>query len=232
MTTPKEQEELCFHCGLPVPPGTDLKVVIDNQQQPMCCMGCQAVATAIVEGGMENYYRYRTETSKTGQQLVPEALRQMEVYDRDEVQKSFVRHKAEHQHEASLILEGIDCAACIWLNEQHIKSQPGVLDAQVNYSTHRARVTWDDRKISLSGILKAISEIGYLAHPYDPSRHHQILEKQRKDYLKRLGLAAALGMQVMMFAVAMYTGEWWGMDAEYGTFIVWVSLLLTTPVVL
>jgi len=230
MTTPKEPEELCFHCGLPVPAGTDLKVVIDNQPQPMCCRGCQAVATAIVEGGMENYYRYRTETGKTGQQLVPEALRQMEVYDRDEVQKSFVRHKGEHQHEASLILEGIDCAACIWLNEQHIKSQPGVLDAQVNYSTHRARVIWDDRKISLSGILKAISEIGYLAHPYDPSRHHQILEKQRKDYLKRLGLAAALGMQVMMFAVAMYTGDWWGMEAEYRTFIEWVSLLLTAPV--
>ncbi|MCK5359250.1 MAG: cadmium-translocating P-type ATPase, partial [Gammaproteobacteria bacterium] len=156
----------------------------------------------------------------------------MEVYDREEVQKSFVRHSSEYIKEASLILEGIDCAACVWLNEQHIKALPGVQEAQVNYSTHRARVVWDDRQLKLSDILKSISEIGYIAHPYDPSQHQQLLEKQRKDYLKRLGLAGGLGMQVMMFSIAMYSGSWWGMEAQYRTFLQWISLLLTLPVFL
>jgi Cu2+-exporting ATPase len=232
MASEKEQDKHCFHCGLPVPDGLEIKVIIDQQEQPMCCRGCQAVAQAIVDGGMESYYRYRTETSATVKDPVPDALRQMEVYDREEVQKSFVRRNDEHLREASLILEGIDCAACVWLNEQHIRALPGVQEAQVNYSTHRARVVWDDRQLKLSDILKSISEIGYIAHPYDPSKHHQLLEKQRKDYLKRLGLAGALGMQVMMFSIAMYSGNWWGMEQQYRTFLQWVSLLLTLPVFL
>ncbi|MEA1890660.1 MAG: heavy metal translocating P-type ATPase [Pseudomonadota bacterium] len=232
MTDQSNQDIRCFHCGLPVPEGLELSVEINHQAQPMCCKGCEAVARAIVAGGMESYYQYRTEKSTTAKELVPDVLRQTEVYDRAEVQRSFVRRSDENIREASLILEGIDCAACVWLNEQHIKGLPGVLEAQVNYSTHRARVVWDERKIKLSDILKAIAEIGYIAHPYDPSQHHQILEKQRKDYLKRLGLAGALGMQVMMFAIAMYNGDWWGMEQKYRTFIEWVSLLLTLPVFL
>ena len=196
----------------------------------MCCKGCEAVAQAIVDGGMENYYRYRTEKGVTAQELVPDVLRQMEVYDRPEVQKTFVRHAQGNIREASLILEGIVCAACVWLNEQHLKSLPGVLDVQVNYSTHRARVSWNDDETHLSEILRAISAIGYLAHPYDPSVHQQLLEKQRRDYLKRLGLAGALGMQVMMFAVAMYIGDWWGMEDAHRIFFQWISLGLTLPV--
>jgi Cu2+-exporting ATPase len=198
----------------------------------MCCKGCEAVAQAIVDGGMENYYHYRTESGVTAREVVPEVLRQMEVYDRPEVQKSFVRHEQGSINEAALILEGIVCAACVWLNEQHLKRLPGVLDVQVNYSTHRARVRWDDQQIHLSDILKAITEIGYLAHPYDPSTHQRLLEKQRKDYLKRLGLAAALGMQVMMFAFAMYLGDWWGMERAHRVFFQWISLGLTLPVFL
>ncbi|HBE93133.1 MAG TPA: cadmium-translocating P-type ATPase [Gammaproteobacteria bacterium] len=220
----------CFHCGLPVPSGIDYHVHIDNEQRPMCCKGCEAVAQAIVDGGMENYYRYRTEKGVTAQELVPDVLRQMEVYDRPEVQKTFVRHAQGNIREASLILEGIVCAACVWLNEQHLKSLPGVLDVQVNYSTHRARVSWNDDETHLSEILRAISAIGYLAHPYDPSVHQQLLEKQRRDYLKRLGLAGALGMQVMMFAVAMYIGDWWGMEDAHRIFFQWISLGLTLPV--
>lgn len=230
MTDHSNNDIRCFHCGLPVPEGLAIHVEINRQAQPMCCKGCEAVAQAIVAGGMESYYQYRTEKSATAKELIPDELRQTEVYDREEVQRSFVRKTDEHTREASLILEGIDCAACIWLNERHIRRQAGVLEADVNYSTQRARVVWDEREIKLSDILKAVAEIGYVAHPYDPSQYHQILEKQRKDYLKRLGLAAALGMQVMMFAIAMYAGDSWGMEAGYRRLFEWVSLLLTLPV--
>ena len=83
-------EVACFHCGLPVPAGTHFSATIFNQTQPMCCMGCQSVAVAIVENGLEDYYKHRTELPKTPEDLVPEVLRQLALYDHPEVQKSFV----------------------------------------------------------------------------------------------------------------------------------------------
>src|SRR3989344_8319504 len=95
----------CFHCGLPLPPGTDFGAVIDGARRPMCCRGCEAVAKAIVDGGLGEYYRYRTQPAPTRRELVPAFLRETAVYDHPDVQKSFVRSEGEHVREAALILE-------------------------------------------------------------------------------------------------------------------------------
>jgi Cu2+-exporting ATPase len=133
--------------------------------------------------------------------------------------------------EASLILEGIVCAACVWLNERQLRAVPGVVDAQVNYATHRARVSWDSAQVRLSDILQAIRRIGYDAYPYDVTRQEQALERARSQQLRRLGIAGVLGMQVMMIAVALYVGGWSGMEGDFRRLFHWVSLLLTIPVV-
>ena len=212
----------------------------------MCCAGCQAVARAIVDAGMTDYYRYRTDKAQTGKELVPEFLRQIQAYDLPAVQKRFIKNTNvaktsdnndtvdanNARREVALILEGITCAACIWLNEKYLMSLPGVLHVDINYSNHRATVSWDESKISLSQIIEAISRIGYLAHPYDPDRRQQLEEKQRKSLLGRIGVAGVLGMQVMTLAVALYTGDWWGMEEGFREFFRWASLLLTLPVLL
>ncbi len=220
----------CFHCGQPVPSGADFRITLDGRERDLCCRGCQAVAQAIVNGGLGGYYRHRTAPAATAREVVPEFLRQAQLYDHPEVQKSFVRAAGEHRREAALILEGITCAACVWLNEQHLRRLPGVLEVHINYSTHRARVAWDEHKIQLSGILTAISRIGYLAHPYDPGRHQALLEETRRRRLRELGVAGAFGMQVMVIAEALYFEDWWGLDPEMRRFFYWVSLLLTLPV--
>jgi len=222
----------CFHCGLPVPAGTDFTVNIDGVRQPMCCRGCEAVARAIVDGGLGNYYKFRTAQAPTAREIVPEFLRQTAIYDHPEVQKSFVRVEGEHVREAALILEGITCAACVWLNERHLARLPGVLAVHINYATQRARVQWDERRIHLSDILQAVSRIGYLAHPFDPGRHQQRLEHERKQLLRRLGVAGVMTMQVMILAEALYVGDWVETEAHYRVFFHWVSLLLTLPVLL
>ncbi|MCW8964895.1 MAG: heavy metal translocating P-type ATPase metal-binding domain-containing protein, partial [Gammaproteobacteria bacterium] len=223
--------ESCFHCGLPVPEGLDLKVKINNKDRAMCCAGCQAVAQAIVDTGMESYYQYRTETAPTGKQLVPEFLKQIKSYDIPAVQDRFVKHDTGDLSEVSLILEGITCAACIWLNERYLSSLQGVVDVQINYASHRARIKWDDSQIKLSEIIEAVSRIGYLAHPYDPQRQQEIIERERKSLLRRMGVAGVLGMQVMTLAVALYTGSWWGMEEDFQLFFRWASLLFTVPVI-
>jgi len=230
--TSAQSPETCFHCGLPVPAGVHFAVSYEGEQRPMCCAGCAAVAQAIIDGGLADYYRYRTAPANTAQEVVPEFLRQARIYDHPAVQKSFVQASDEHTREAALILEGITCAACVWLNEQHLSKLPGVLSVQINYANHRARVRWDERQIHLSDILAAVSQIGYLAHPYDPGRSQLLLENERRRLLRKFGVAGIMTGQVMVLAVALYTGAWSSTDAALRPFFYWVSLALTLPVLL
>lgn len=226
-----DQPANCYHCGLPIPSGADYAVDIDGERRAMCCHGCQAVAQAIVDGGLTSFYQHRETPSRRPEDLVPEALRRLELYDQPALQKSFVQADTGSGMTASLILEGITCAACVWLNERHVSALPGVLDFSVNYSTHRARVHWDDSQIHLSDILKSITEIGYVAHPFDPGRQEAVHKKEKSAALRRLAVAALGAMQVMMLAVAMYAGDYTGMETDMRVFMRWVSMLLTIPVV-
>ncbi|MBI3545267.1 MAG: cadmium-translocating P-type ATPase [Gammaproteobacteria bacterium] len=222
----------CFHCGLPQPARADFFVEINGARQPMCCPGCAAVAQAIVNGGLSDYYKFRTAAANNAREVVPEFLRQTLIFDHPAIQKNFVLVQDEHVREAALILEGITCAACVWLNERHLARLPGVLAVHINYATQRARVTWDERRIHLSEILQAVSRIGYLAHPFDPGRHQQRLEDERKLLLRRLGVAGIMTMQVMILAEALYVGDWLESEMQFRHFFHWVSLLLTLPVLL
>jgi len=228
----RAEQVSCYHCGLPVPPGSDYRVTIGGESRPMCCPGCQAVAEAIVAADLTDYYKYRTDEAMTGKGLVPEALRQLELYDRPELQRSFVSIKDENVREAALIMEGITCAACVWLNERHINSLPGVIDFRVNYSTHRARLRWDDGQIHLSEILKAITAIGYVAHPFDPGRQEEVHKRERKLAMRRLAVAGLGMVQVMMVSVGLYAGDYYGIEPGMKNLLRWVALLLTVPVVL
>ena len=198
----------------------------------MCCPGCEAVARAIVDGGLSDFYKHRTTTSATVQTTVPDILAELNLYDSPELQRSFVSSDEENIKQASLILEGIVCAACVWLNERHVGSLPGVIHFSVNYATHRAQLKWDDSQIHLSDILREITAIGYIAHPFDPGRQEQIYKKERSQALKRLAVAGFGAMQVMMLAVALYAGEADGMEEKMKHFFRWVSLLISLPVIL
>ena len=220
----------CFHCGLPIPNGASYQVEIDKQPREMCCTGCQAVAQAIVDNGLSDFYRHRTDKSNTVENLVPAELRELQIYDDETLQKSFVTSEDGAIREASLILEGIVCAACVWLNEKHVMSLDGVLDFKVNYSTHRASLKWDNNKIQLSDVLKAITNIGYHAHPFDVARLDNLQKKEKSAALRRIAIAGIGMMQVMMLAISLYIGETSDMSDTMRNFLRWTSLLITTPV--
>jgi Cu2+-exporting ATPase len=219
----------CFHCGLPVPPGAHYPIRVDGDTREACCRGCQAVAQTILDSGQGAYYTHRTALPATPQQAEAE-LAQLGLYDLPEIQESFVRVEAENIREAALILENIVCAACIWLNERHIAALPGVLSVEINYATRRARVRWDNSRIQLSAILKAVSDIGYIAHPFDPGRSDDIHRRERNTAIKRLAIAGLGMMQVMMYALPTYTAT--DMTDEIRRLMGWASLVLTIPVVL
>ena len=223
----------CFHCGLPCSSEQTFTISILQKKRDMCCPGCLAVAQAIVDNDLVEYYQYRTEKSVTATNLVPDELEQLNLYDNNKLQDQFViaSNSADNIKSASLILEGIVCAACVWLSEKHISQIDGVDSFSVNYSTQRANVSWDDSKVKLSDILKSIASIGYRAHPFDASKQESIQKKQRQKALIRLAVAGLGAMQVMMFAIALYAGEANGIDADMKQFFQWVSALIATPVV-
>ena len=218
----------CFHCGLPVPDGAHYPIQFEGETRQACCRGCQAVAQTIIDSGQGAYYTHRTALPATPQQAEAE-LAQLGLYDLPEIQESFVRTESENIREAALILENIVCAACIWLNERHIAGLPGVLSVEINYATRRARVRWDNSRIQLSAILKAVSDIGYIAHPFDPGRSDDIYKRERNTAIKRLSIAGLGMMQVMMYALPGYTAT--DMSPDIRLLMRWASLVLTIPVV-
>ncbi|GBG00947.1 copper-translocating P-type ATPase [Azospira sp. I13] len=220
----------CYHCGQPVPDDVDLQVRVAESSQSMCCVGCQAVAQAIVDNGLADYYRNRDALPESRREALPEVLDNLRLFDHVDFQKSFVRALGEHEREASLMLEGVTCAACIWLNEQHVSRLPGVSGVDINYTTRRARVRWDESRIQLSDILAAIAAIGYRAYPYDPARNEELARKERRDALWRVWVAGFGMMQVMMYAIPVYMAEG-DMTADIESLMRWASLFLTLPVV-
>ncbi|AAZ97997.1 heavy metal translocating P-type ATPase [Thiobacillus denitrificans ATCC 25259] len=220
--------EGCFHCGLPVPAGARYPIEFEGQTKDACCRGCQAVAQTIIDSGQSAYYHHRTALPATAREAEAE-LAQLGLYDLPEIQESFVRVEAENVREAALILENIVCAACIWLNERHIAALPGVLSVEINYATRRARVRWDNSRIQLSAILKAVSDIGYIAHPFDPGRSDDLYKRERNTAIKRLAIAGLGMMQVMMYALPTYTAT--DMTEDIRLLMRWASLVLTIPVV-
>ncbi|MDM5094449.1 heavy metal translocating P-type ATPase [Aeromonas rivipollensis] len=220
----------CFHCGEPVPTGSDFTLEIKGIVQPMCCPGCQAVAQTILECGLASYYEHRTAPGIKGE-LVPSELAALTHYDLAEVQQEFVTETGTLR-EIQLSVEGLTCAACAWLIERHLMGLPGLHYVNVNTTTHRARIKWDPDKLSLSDILKGFAKIGYRAYPFQTHSQEALYAREVRSYMFRMALAGLGSMQVMMCAVALYMDLFISVEEEFMIYFKWISLLLSTPIMI
>ena len=212
----------CFHCGLPLPDGARWHARIDGLERDMCCPGCAAAAQAIVDAGCDEYYATRT---GFGARVEEDAAPALALFDED-----------GNSGEGSFTVEGIRCAACVWLVERRVLAVPGVLEATLNVSTARVQVRWDPARCKVSAILRALHAVGYTAYPYDPLRHGEQLARERRTLFRQLFVAGLSMMQVMMYAVPVYLADNVAnegtMDADMTALMGWASLLLTLPAVL
>ncbi|MCU7958434.1 MAG: cadmium-translocating P-type ATPase [gamma proteobacterium symbiont of Bathyaustriella thionipta] len=232
MSHSRHTQPHCFHCGLPLqntpqPPS----LTVSGDERFFCCHGCQAVCETIVNAGLQDYYQHRSISDLSQQAAaLPELLEQLKIYDREDVQRSFVHH-CDQWREASLLLEDIRCPACLWLNERHLRQQPGVLEVHMDAATQRLRVRWDPQQIQLSEILHSLSAIGYIAHPYDASRSDQLHRARKRRSLQRLLYAGILGMMVMQFSISAYLFGQADAAGHLPLWIIvgrWTSLFVTT----
>jgi Cu2+-exporting ATPase len=219
----------CFHCGEPLG-GSALVARVEQQEQPVCCSGCQAVAELISGTGLGDYYRYRdaTSTRPRNDDLAADKWR---VYADPEFSKQFTQ-AANGQTSATLLIEGLRCSACSWLIEQVLRRHAGIIDASVNAATGRANVCWNPAQLNLADVMRTIAQLGYVPHPATDETVSRALREERRDGLKRLAIAGFGMMQVMMFAVAVYSAELAHevMDPAILSYFRIVSLLVATPV--
>ncbi len=220
----------CFHCGELVPNGINLTTTIDNISEPMCCIGCQAVAQTIVDNNLTDYYRFRSALAQKGEMLVPEQLQRNEILDDENLQNEFAYYHDGFK-ETILTIEGISCSACAWLIEMQLSKLAGIENINVNATTQRATVQWQENQVKLSEILSRIDKIGYHALPFKASTAEKVNKQQAKNYIKRLGVSGILMMQVMMIAFGLYFGAFSDMAEHNLLYLRWASFFLALPIV-
>jgi Cu2+-exporting ATPase len=209
----------CYHCGQPAVIGARWRTVIGGEARTMCCPGCAAAAEAILEAGLDGYYASRTEFAASPDDAAGDDPALL-LYD-----------ELGLDGDAVFTVEGLRCAACVWLIERRVAALPGVASSVLNVATERLHVRWDAQACRPSAIIKALRAIGYTAYPYDATRHGAQLERARKALLRRLFVAGLSMMQVMMYAFPVYMATDGTMDADMKALMGWASFLLTLPAV-
>ncbi|MEP1216270.1 MAG: heavy metal translocating P-type ATPase [Marinobacter sp.] len=220
----------CFHCGEPAPGKPAITLELEGELRHFCCQGCKAVCETIRAEGLDGFYQFRTEPAVTPKQLTQSELNRITELDHPLVQKSFVSPVKSGQ-EATLLINDITCAACIWLLENHMAKQPGVISFSVNHSTQRARLVWNPEQARLSALLIAIHELGYRARPYQADEAEKALKAEHRSALIRLAVAGIGSFQTMMLAFPLYFELVSELSPEFVSFFRWFSLLVATPVV-
>jgi len=220
-------EQPCFHCGLPVPPKAPFHAVVDGAERAFCCLGCESVCKAIYASGLEGFYQRTPEGTLLSPP--PEPPKDLAIYDIEEVQEEFVDIKSgEHGEVRSihLLVEGIHCAACVWLIERSLQPMAGVLKASVNLSGKRLHLDWDNDRIQLSDILQKLATIGYAAVPFDPEAAEGQIKKQNRSMLFRIAFSGFTMMNLLWISIALYSGADKG---EFREMFHLVGFALATP---
>jgi Cu2+-exporting ATPase len=223
-------ENACFHCGESIPDGITLFVQRDGQRKPVCCSGCQAVAELIFNSGLGRYYQFRQDLGRKAEEDIQNDIEAWRGCDDRE--SLWGAELAEGRRDLLLQTEGIRCAACAWLIRSHMENKPGVQSVQVDTATGYTRIIWSPEKNRLSRLAEALMELGYKPHLPLASAEEQGRQEERRDSMKRLGVAGLGMMQVMMYAVGLYAGDAFGIAVAERSFLEWISLMVTLPVLI
>lgn len=201
--------------------------MIKDGEHYFCCNGCQGVYHLLNEEGLDSFYEKAGNTKltpQTGQYEDSSNFNSPAFYDK------FVKINSDGFSEVSLVIEGIHCSACVWLNEKALHQMDGVIEANINYTNNKATIVWADQVVKLSGIIDMIRAIGYNAFPYDASIQEARANQERKEYYLKMSVALFGTMNIMWIAVAQYAGYFTGIEQDMKTVLNVAEGVLATPV--
>ena len=199
----------CTHCHL----AFDESVMIAEKHRDetlyFCCKGCEGVYHLLQDEGLDTFYE------KLGSQTLHPAAQSNDDlgrFDLEGFKNKYIKTTSDGLNEISLIIEGIHCSACVWLNEKVLHRIEGVIEATLNYSNNKAKIIWDGDTLKLSEIIEKIRSIGYNAYPYDASLQEERNIKTRNDYYTRILVGVFATMNIMWLAIAQYAGYFSGIE--------------------
>lgn len=211
---------MCAHCGLPVPAG----LIDETAPLQFCCGGCKAVYQVIQGCGLSGFYRLR-EAAEAAAQPARTTPRKYSELDGAIFAALYCRPLADGTQSVEFYLEGVHCAACVWLVEKLPQVLPGVCEARLDIRRALVQVRWDATQVKLSQIARQLDSLGYPPHPAKDARSRQLRRQEDRRFLIRMGVAAACAGNVMMLAFALYGGTFTGIEAQYSLLFRWASML-------
>ncbi|MGH3029339.1 MAG: heavy metal translocating P-type ATPase [Gaiellaceae bacterium] len=131
------------------------------------------------------------------------------------------RDLREHEN-FELTVAGMHCASCALRVERVLSRQPGVVEASVNFATHRATLAYDPDSVRLDDLEAAVEKLGYRLEAPDAEGFAPDDEDaaEAHRWLRRVLFSWPLGLAVMVLAFGFGEESW----------ARWAAFALTIPV--
>ncbi|MFH1845135.1 MAG: heavy metal translocating P-type ATPase metal-binding domain-containing protein [bacterium] len=180
----------CIHCGLPL--GRHHR----PEDGPFCCNGCRTVYGLIHDEGLERFYDL-----KPGTTAPPADLRSDTFAWLEQLLQTAPALPGSTVRRLSLDVQGVHCAACVWLLEQLFSRHEAGLQLRINPALGTVDLAWDPQRGDLTDYLAEVERFGYR---FGPPRKEP--PRQSRRLLTRLGICVAVALNVMMFSLCYYLG--------------------------
>ncbi|MFZ2951103.1 MAG: heavy metal translocating P-type ATPase metal-binding domain-containing protein [Desulfuromonadaceae bacterium] len=217
-------EHICSHCGISFRWNAIISPGDDGGQNLFCCRGCQGAYRMICDAGLGDFYGRSgratpTVTAETTSSYTEADLLQHVISEGDLCR-------------IDVLVSGITCPSCVWLLERMLGRTPGVAYVSISYSGGIASIRFDPGRTRPLELFSVIARLGYTPRPYSADQSEKEARRERDDLLLRFGTALFLTMQLMACSYALYAGYFQGISGAMKQFLQYVSLLVTTPVVI
>ncbi|HEX6102468.1 MAG TPA: HAD-IC family P-type ATPase, partial [Alphaproteobacteria bacterium] len=188
-----------------------------------CCPGCET-AHALIQGlGLDRYYRQRAlDAGAVGPR--PDAATEIPEL------ASFVKTGADGTARLNLLVDGIQCGACLWLIEAALARLPGVVSARLAMTTRRLAVSFRPAETTAEAVAARVAALGYRVAPFDPDALSTAGDRGATELLKCLAVAGFAAANVMLLSVAIWSGHS-DMSPALRDLLHWVSALIALPTV-
>lgn len=204
-------QEVCAHCGEPLR-GRAVNV-------EFCCAGCASAHAIIVAAGLGTFY-FRLEEARA-HRPVP-------------LETDFAAFAQELQpgvFSLDLLIDGLDCAACVWLIESLLARNPATLAARVNLSTRRLALRWRGTAAGANEHAGLVAALGYRPAPYRASTAAIRDDAEARELMRSLAVAGFAAANVMLMSVAVWSGHDGSMGDSTRTLFHWLSAAIALPAV-
>ncbi len=221
----------CRHCSQPM---RSSELCSEGADQ-FCCAGCRIVFGMLQDHQLGRYYDYRAGDGS----LAPRALatgRDYAEFDDPAFVELYARSNGS-ERTLELLLEGVHCAACVWLVEKLPELCPGVTRCRLDYAQRLAYVSWNEPPpsiktesvVSPAAIARTLDRLGYPPHPHREGARAQVQRSESRDLLMRLAVAGACAGNSMLFALALYSGAFADMQPTHVRYFRVLSALVALP---